>query len=85
MTAPQPTPTGQSVSVGRLTLHAGNLSDAQARRLAELVALALGRMPVRSAQTVTVGMPAPAANSVEQIADAVAHAIEQALIVEGAR
>jgi len=85
MTAPQSASGRQSVSIGRLTLHAGNLSEPEARRLAELVVLALGRLPVRPAETVAVRVPAQPANGVEQLADAVARAIEQALMGEGAR
>jgi hypothetical protein len=79
MTAPQ------AVTIGRLTLHAGALSDAEARRLANLVGVALGRVPVRPAENVTVTVPPQTGNTVEQIADAVAHAIEDALRVEGIR
>jgi hypothetical protein len=79
MTAPQ------SVTIGRLSLHAGALSDAEARRLAELVGLALGRLPMRPSESVSVSVPAQTGKTVEQIAAAVAHAIEDALRVEGVR
>jgi hypothetical protein len=79
MTAPQP------VTIGRLTLHAGAMSEAEARRLAELIGLALGRVPLRPADSVAIDVPAQTGKSVEQIADAVAHAIEESLRVEAVR
>jgi hypothetical protein len=79
MTAPT------AVTIGRLSLHAGALSDADARRLAELVGLALARVPVRPAENVDVTVGPQPGRTVEQLADAVAHAIEDALRVEGAR
>jgi hypothetical protein len=79
MTAPQ------TVTIGRLTLHAGPLSDAEARRLAELVGLALARVPARPADTVAISVPAQTGQTVEQIANTVAQAIEASLRVEGAR
>jgi hypothetical protein len=79
MTAPPP------VTIGRLSLHAGALSDAEARRLAELVGLAVGRLALRPAERVSVSVPAQDGRTVEQIADAVAHAIENALRTEAVR
>jgi hypothetical protein len=75
------------VSVDRLTLRTGPMSESDARRLAELVGLALGRMPSlpTSRGTVSVNVPSQPGRTVEQIAEAVAHAIEAALRVEGAR
>ncbi|HEX8082152.1 MAG TPA: hypothetical protein VF557_18215 [Jatrophihabitans sp.] len=76
-----------TVRIDRLSLHAGPLSEAQARRLAELVGLALGRVPLRAAGNVSVSVPAldgTDGRTVEQLADAVAHAIEAALRVDGA-
>ncbi len=75
--------------VDRLTLRAGALSEAQARRLAELVGLALGRAPMLAGthRTVSVTVPAAGADgerSVEQLAEAVVQAIEAALRVDGA-
>jgi hypothetical protein len=84
-TSPQTAAKPQTVSIGRLTLHPGALSEADARRLAELVGLALGRVPLRAADHVTVTVPDQAAKPVGQIADVVAHAIEAALRVEGAQ
>jgi hypothetical protein len=77
MTAPPP------VTIGRLSLHAGPLSDAEARRLAELVGLALGRVPLRPAENVTVSVPPQTGRTVEQIADTVARAIEDQLRIDG--
>lgn len=74
-----------TVTIGRLTLHAGALSEAEARRLADLVGLALGRVPMRPTDTVAVSVPAQAGRTVEQIAETVAHAIEDALHADGAR
>jgi hypothetical protein len=79
MTAPQP------VTIGRLSLHAGALTDAEARRLAELIGLALGRLPMRPAESVSHSVPAQTGDSVEQIAAAVTRAIEDALRVEQVR
>lgn len=76
-----------AVRIDRLSLHAGPLSEAQARQLAELVGLALGRVPLRSAGAVSVSVPAPSGadgRTVEQLADAVVRAIEAALRVDGA-
>jgi hypothetical protein len=78
MTAPT------EATIDRLSLHAGALSEAEARRLAELVGLALGRVPMRSAETVSVTVPPRQGRTVEQLADAVVHAIEAALRVDGA-
>jgi hypothetical protein len=76
----------QAVRIGRLSLHAGGLSSAEAHRLAELIGLAVGRrLPSQSAQDVTVAVPDQTGRSVEQIADAVAHAIADALRAEGVR
>ena len=63
------------------------MSASDARRLAELVGLALGRMtpPPTDTGTVSVSVPPQQGRSVEQIADAVARAIEAALRVDGAR
>jgi hypothetical protein len=65
------------------------MSASDARRLAELVGLALGRMgppaPATDTGTVSVSVPPQQGRSVEQIADAVARAIEAALRVDGAR
>lgn len=85
MTAPATATIGQTVTIGRLTLHAGALSEAEARRLAELVGLALGRIPVRPADSVAISVPAQPGKSVEQIADVVAHAIEESLRAEAVR
>ena len=75
------------VSIDRLSLHTGPMSAGDARRLAELVGLALGRMaqPPTDTGTVSVTVPPQQGRSVEQIADAVARAIEAALRVDGAR
>lgn len=75
----------QTVTIGRLSLHPGALSEVEARRLAELVGLALGRVPLRSAESAAVKLPAQTGKTVEQIADAVARAIEDALRLDGAQ
>ncbi len=86
MTAPQTATTPpHTVTIGRLSLHPGALSEAEARRLAELVGLALGRVPVRPADSVAVSLPAQTGKTVEQIADAIARAIEDALRLDGAQ
>ncbi|MGO9152914.1 hypothetical protein [Mycobacterium sp.] len=86
MTAPHTaTAPAQTVTIGRLSLHPGALSEADARRLAELVALALGRIPLRSADSVAVSLPAQTGKTVEQTADAIAGVIEDALRRDGAR
>ena len=88
-----------SISIDRVTLRPGPMSASDARRLAELVGLALGRMgppaPATDTDTgtgtgtgtgtVSVSVPPQQGRSVEQIADAVARAIEAALRVDGAR
>jgi hypothetical protein len=74
----------EAVRIGWLSVRAGVLSDAEARRLAELIGLAVGRrFPLRSAQDVNVALPDQTGRSVDQIADAVAHAIADALCAEG--
>ena len=70
-------------TIGRLALHARGAVRADARRLAELVALALARVPVRPADNVDVTVAPQPGRTVEQLAGAVAHAIEDALRVEG--
>ncbi|MEE6179642.1 hypothetical protein [Mycobacterium sp. 050134] len=84
-TSPRTGAAAQKVSIGRLSLHLGALSEADARRLAQLVGLALGRVPLRAADHVTVTIPEQTGKPVQQIADVVAHAIEEALRVEGAQ
>jgi hypothetical protein len=79
MTAPR------AVTIGRLSLHAGALSDAEARRLAELVGTAVGRLAIRPAESVDVTVPAQTGRTVEQIADAVARAIEDAVRAQAVR
>ena len=77
-----------AVQIDRLSLRAGSLSEAEARRLAELVGLALGRVPMpTTAGTVSVTVPASTGTdgrTVEQLAEAVVHAIEAALRLDGA-
>lgn len=86
MSAPQTgTAPSQTVTIGRLSLHPGALSEAEARRLAELVALALGRIPLRPADNVAVNLAAQTGKTIEQTADAIAAAIEDALRRDGAR
>lgn len=73
------------VRLDRLSLHAGALSEAQGRRLAELVGLALGRasMPATGMPR-DVSVTVPAGGSLEQLADAVVRAVEAALRADGA-
>ena len=80
-----------AVRIDRLSLRAGALSEAEARRLAELVGLALGRAALGQAsiagagpRAVSVTVPAQDGGAVEQLADAVVHAIEAALRLDGA-
>jgi hypothetical protein len=74
------------VSVDRLTLRAGSISEAEARRLAQLVALAIGRLPKPpqsvDAATLRVDVPPKTGRGVAEIADAVAAAIAEALRIE---
>jgi hypothetical protein len=81
--------TRPSVQFDRLTLRTGSMSEADARRLAELVGLALGRIPALpkpvDAPKVTVDVASQAGRSVAEIADAVAAAIEAALAAEAMR
>lgn len=84
MTAPLAS--APDVSVDRLTLRAGSISEADARRLAELVALAIGRLPMPpesvEAATLSVDVRPQAGRGVAEIAEAVAVAIEEALRIE---
>jgi hypothetical protein len=79
--------TGASnVNVERLTLHAGSMSESDARRLAELVALAFGRLPEPpksiDAAKLSIDVPAQPGRGVPEIADAVAAAIAAALKID---
>jgi hypothetical protein len=78
-----------NVTVERLTLHAGAMSESEARRLAELVALALARLPKppQSVDTANlrVDVPAQQGRDVAEIADAVAAAITAALTLDAVR
>lgn len=67
--------------VDRLSLHAGPMSDSDARRLAALVGQALGRLPLPPSDsgTVSVAIPSQQGRTVEQVAEVVARAIEAAL------
>jgi hypothetical protein len=82
-------PTAPDLSIGRLSLNAGPMSEADARRLAELVGLALARIPnlPSSADTgkVSVEVPAQTGRSIVELADAVARAIAAALRIEAVR
>ena len=85
-----------AVRIDRLSLRAGSLSESEARRLAELVGLALGRAALGRAalgrasvagagpRSVSVTVPAQDGGAVEELAEAVAHAIEAALRLDGA-
>jgi hypothetical protein len=73
------------VRVDRLSLHAGAMSEAQGRRLAELVGLALGRLSMPAFGVPRdVSVTVPAGGSVEQLAEAVVRAVEAALRTGGA-
>ena len=71
-----------SVRIDRLTLNAGTMTEAQGRRLAELVGQELVRLPA-SAPTRTeradVSVTGPAGRTLEATARAVAAAIEAVL------
>jgi hypothetical protein len=77
-----------AVRIDRLSLRAGALSEAEARRLAELVGLALGRasLPALAGPpgAVSVTVPARDGRTLEQLAESVAQAIEAALRLDGA-
>lgn len=73
-----PTPPAR---IGRLTLHAGPLTEAQARELAEQVAQSLGRLPLRSTESVAVRVPAPASQGVAALRDGIVRALAEALAV----
>ena len=75
-----------SVRIDRLSLRAGSLSEAEARRLAELVGLALGRASIGATapRNVSVTVPDSYGGAVSELAEAVAHAVEAALRVDGA-
>jgi hypothetical protein len=83
MTPPRVT---ADIRVDRITLRAGPMSEADARRLAELVALALGRLPMPpkpvDAGTLRIDVPQQAGQGLTEIADAMAAAVEAALRVE---
>jgi hypothetical protein len=76
------------IDVDRLTLHAGAMSEADARRLAGLVALALGRLPLPPRPVdvgrLSIDVPSQTGRGMAEIADAVAAAIEAALRAEAA-
>jgi hypothetical protein len=76
-----------SVRIDRLTLSAGTMTEAQGRRLAELVGQELVRLPA-SAPTRTeradVSVTVPAGRTLEATARAVATAIEAVLRADGA-
>ena len=78
------------VKIDRITLRAGAMSESDARRLAELVGLALGRMPATATAATTpssiaVTVSPQEGRSVEQTADSVAAAIADALRIEAVR
>lgn len=79
-----------NVDIERLTLHAGAMSPADARRLAELVAVALGRLPEhpkspdgpKDAARVDIDIAPRSGRGLPEIADAVAAAVAAALRIE---
>lgn len=66
--------------IDRLTLHTGPLSDAEARELARLVAEDIAGMPLPPAGAIRVELPRPAAGGVASLREAVARAVEAALV-----
>lgn len=70
-----------SARIGRLTLHAGQLTEAQARELAQQVAAELGRLSLRPAEAVEVTVPAPDAGGVASLRDHIVRAVADALAV----
>lgn len=74
-----------TVTIDRLALHAGAMSVDEARRFAELVALALARIPMYSATPVaSVDVRAESGGGIQQLATVVADAIAAALRAEAA-
>ena len=74
-----------AVTIDRLALHAGALSVDEARRLAELVALALARIPMYSPTPVAwVDVRVESEGGIHQVAAVVADAIAAALRAEAA-
>ncbi|TDN90905.1 hypothetical protein [Microbacterium sp. BK668] len=65
--------------IGRLTLHTGPLTDADARELARLVAEDLAGMPLPPAGSVRIDVAQPGTGGLPSLREAVAAALEQAL------
>lgn len=72
---------GQTARIGRLTLHAGQLTEAEARELAQQVAQELGRLSLRPAADVQVSVPTPGAGGVAALRDEIVRAVADALAV----
>jgi hypothetical protein len=76
-----------SVRIDRLTLTAGTMTEAQGRRLAELVGQELLRLPASAparTERVDVSVAGPAGRTLEATARAVVAAIEAVLRADGA-
>lgn len=78
-----------NADIERLTLHVGAMSETDARRLAELVAVALGSLPEHPksahAAKVNIDVAPQSGRGLPEIADAVAAAIAAALRIEAVR
>ena len=76
-----------SVRIDRLTLSAGTMTEAQGRRLAELVGQELLRLPASApawTERADVSVAGPAGRTLEATARAVVAAIEAVLRADGA-
>jgi hypothetical protein len=76
-----------TVRIDRLTLTAGTMTEAQGRRLAELVGQELLRLPTSApawTEQADVSVAGPASRTLEATARAVAAAIEAMLRADGA-
>jgi len=70
------------VRIDRLTLHTGPLSDAEAHELAWKVAQDIARIPLPPVGAVRVQVSQPAIGGVASLSEAIARAVEAALIGE---
>jgi len=68
--------------IGRLTLHTGPLSDAEARELALSLAEDIAGMALPPAGDVRVEVSQPAAGGIASLRESVARAVEDALTGE---
>lgn len=65
--------------IGRLTLHTGPLTDAEAREVAQFVAEEIAGLALRPANAVRIDVAQPGTGGVESLREAVAKAIQSAL------